>query len=373
MPKRDMDPRKPSLEDLQRAFAVTSLEPEIPDETLIAYAAGRATDIERDLVETMLEADPSLSHTIATIREELATVASPLPTFARVAEQPKRSSWIPRWLSIGSALVAVGSCCVLAVLTVDRSRLIQDADAKNREAAVALDASRKSLHALQEKFVAMEKQVGASETAKQQVLAELSEAHRSFERMQQENMRSTEKPGGVDSMVARVLTHGLSIPASIAAISISIPNERGPVDLDVAMIPNQTSVLPPVKLSWSGAPAADYGVEITQDGRRIWNARLSQSSTTVPSGLLKPGNVYAWQVTVGSKRSRLAGFRTCTEGETLRANRIERDKGMGPLEKGVLYAAMGLVSDARVQFKLLHAGDSALADRLTKELGQFGN
>jgi len=360
-----MDQKKPSLEEIQRAFAVTSLEPEISEETLSAYASGQATAIERELVETMLEVDPSLSSVIAAIREELATVNEPLVSDVRAVPGAKRSGWLSQWLPVSSTLVAVGACCLLALAYLDRTRLVQEVNTKGQAVAFASEENRKKVKSLQQEIDLMQKQVGSNKADQQKLVAQLEQSREELKRLREAHPTLPSTLDGVKSMVAQAIAKGLAIPGSIAAISIN----RGTPDLHVSTTPDRTAVRLPVKLSWSGGEQSDYHVAIMlEDGTRVWDARVSGSSATPPDGILKPGVVYTWLVASGAKRGPKSVFRTLNDSDAKRAKAIDKDLRLGTLDKGVMYAGLGLVTDAEAQFKQLRAGDSKLADRLTQQL-----
>ena len=362
-----MESKKPNLDDLQRAFSVTTLEPEISEALLIAYASGKASDVDRDLVETMLDVDPGLSDLISAIQEELAHIDEPLPSPIRALSPSQKSGWLQRWFGIGSSVVALGALGLLLLAFLERGRLLQDVRSKDLQVASAFDTNRKNVQSLQQKIDSMEHELKSSKTDKQKLLAQLDQTRTLLKTELAARSREAVTPDGVESMVAHALTRGLSMPASLFDISTT----RGPSDLRVTMSPDRTSVRLPVKLSWSGPREGDFRVEIVQAETPVWKTRATESDATPPNGLLKPGVVYSWRVASGTKRGPWAAFRTCTEVETNRANRIDRDSQLGPLEKGVVYAAIGLAPDAEAQFKLLRASHPSLADRLTKQLEQF--
>jgi len=363
-----MDQKKPSIEDIQRAFSVTHLEPDISEDTLFAYAAGRATNVETDLVETMLSVDPSLNEAISAIREELALVKEPLPAVARAEPKAKKAGWLPTWLSTAGTVFAFGACGLLALVFIDSGRQQRELLIKNKQVAVALEGSRNKVQLLQQEIASMDRKLKLAGSNKAQVLAQLEKTQKQINQEIADQAKLISTPTGIESLVGHAIEKGFSLPPSLAAVETL----RGPpADLIVTMSPSQTSVRMPVKLSWSGAASGGFNVELLQDGDRIWSGRVDQPQAMPPAGTLKPGAVYAWQILAGSKRSPMASFRICTESESKRASEIDKDRTLGPLEKGVVYAAMGLVSDAEAQFKLLRNSDPALANRLTKQLEQL--
>jgi hypothetical protein len=210
----------------------------------------------------------------------------------------------------------------------------------------------------------IERELGSSEQDKRQLTARLDNTRNQLNRVLDERTKLTESESGVESLVAHAITKGLSMPASIAAMTLS----RGPVDLPLTMTPDRTSARFPVHLKWSGQAVTDYQVEITQDGKPVWKTRVEQPEVMLAVDVLKHGNVYEWRVASGSKHGPWAGFRVSTVAESLRASKIDKDRNLGPLEKGVAYAALGLVPEAQSQFKLLRASHPSLANRLSQEL-----
>ena len=356
-----MDPMKPNLDDLQRAFAVTSLEPEIPEETLIAYASGRATDLEKELVETMLEVDPTLAEVVATIREELARVNEPLPARPSASPEPKKTRWWRAWFP---GAVALAACGALVFGLVGYDRALQEERSKDRRLASEIEANQERVADLQRSIEALGQRLSSAGTDKQRLVAELEQARNTLKRELASQRRPSEIPSSVESLVARALTRGLPMPPPVADLSVS----RGEADLPVSRSPNRTSVRLPVRLTWSDAHQPEYQVEITKDGATIWRAKVTRPAANPPSSLLNPGVVYSWRVESGDKHSLDAVFRVCSRKEEIQASRVAEDRTLGPLEKGVVFASLGLVPEAKAQFELLRASHPALAERLTKEI-----
>ena len=359
-----MDQKKPSLEDIQRAFAVTNLEPEIPEAMLTAYAAGHATDVEREIIESMIELDPSLGELVETIREELSAARNPLPSPVKVTDSPKRANRLATWFWLPNAVVAVGACVLLGIVYVDRSHLLQDQRTKDKQVAMSTESERKKVEALQAQIDAAMHQLGSSESDKRHLVADLEKAKSELARVKSMQANQATPPGGVESLVAHAITSGISMPSWISSVNIS----RGSGDLPATMNPQRTAVLLPVQLTWSGTGEGIYQVEVAENGLRIWTQAVSEMKATPPIGLLKPGHIYQWRIALGVKRGNWTDFRVSSDKEARRAKETAKDKQLGPLEKGVIFASLGLVTQAEAQFQNLRTTHPALADRLTKQI-----
>lgn len=359
-----MDQKKPSFEDIQRAFAVTNLEPEIPEAMLMAFAAGTASEVECEIIESMIEVDPSLGELIETIREELVAVKEPLPSPVTAQVEQKKANWLSTWFWLPNAVIAVGACVLLGIVYVDRSHLLQDLRTKDKQVAISVESERKKVEALQAQVEAAMHQLGSSESDKQHLVADLERAKSELARMKSMQANQSTTSGGVESLVAHAITSGISMPSWITSMNIS----RGASDLPATMNPQSTAVLLPVQLTWSGSGEGIYQVEIAENGVRIWTQAVSEMKSSPPDGLLKPGHIYQWRLALGVKRGNWTDFRVCSDAEAFRAKETAMDKHLGPLEKGVVFASLGLVTQAKAQFKALRSTHPALADRLIEQL-----
>ena len=108
------DPR-PLTEALHAALRTTRLEPEIDDATLLAYAEGIASPVDREIVETMMEVDPAFAEAIAAMREALEEAKTPLPAppIPRIAK-PRRNAFA--WLSPAVSLAALAGAFLMVSL-----------------------------------------------------------------------------------------------------------------------------------------------------------------------------------------------------------------------------------------------------------------
>lgn len=366
----------PTTAALRAAFEPVGPEPEIDEATLFAYAQGDASSIDREIVESMLVADPSLHGAIETIRAEMAEAKEPLPELtARVpntSPTPARLSWFLPGLGLAVAAAALAFAFVRAGEADAAARHLalaqRDAEESRRAAAASEDrAARLEVEekTLREKAVAVQ----ARNDALQRRLVERDRtlvaavAERDRWRRVAVRSRPPVPPRGDDALA--LARRGSLLVRSFEPLSSLVPIPRGPA---FAGTPSKTAVLGSPTLDWSDArdlPSGPYAVEVRDERGVVWKATNPNRRLAVPERVLRPGCGYAWRVSTGDFKSPPLGFVTLSAADAAEARRAPKD----PLARGVLYARLGLRDDARRAFEALKVKDSALAARLLRALG----
>ena len=113
---------EPLAEKIRAALQTNRLEPDIDEATLLLYAEGVASPVEREIVETMMEVDPAVAETVAAIREALEEARTPLPAPPAVRPTKHRRSFA--WLSPTVSLAAlVGAVALVHFQRVENARV----------------------------------------------------------------------------------------------------------------------------------------------------------------------------------------------------------------------------------------------------------
>ena len=104
---------RPLAESLRAALQTNRLEPEIDDATLLAYAEGVASPVDREIVETMMEVDPAFAEAVAAVREALEEARTPLPDPPPAPAARARSAFA--WLLPAASFAALAGAIALVL------------------------------------------------------------------------------------------------------------------------------------------------------------------------------------------------------------------------------------------------------------------
>ena len=170
-------------------------------------------------------------------------------------------------------------------------------------------------------------------------------------------------------LAARALTEPISAHAPHGLASL--PAAEG-LEADIAvMSPNDTAVadVQPV-LRWKppvGVSGLHYLVKVgtVSDIANSDPIESGKPELKIPSGRLKAGGVYVWQVTAAGSdfHSDYGKFTVLDEAGIANARHVFADVHLGPIERALFAADVGLLDDAESEFGKANVKDSAFRQK----------
>lgn len=356
--------------------------PFIEYEALEAYVEGRAGDIDREVIESMLELDPVLADMIASMREVRAeaemgglTRVTPEPAMGlaqrlrQLLARPAYRYTLELGLAAGVAFVVMQS--------------LTPAGAPSSASSVQeLQSVRARVAALQDEVTRMrassvdKNQLNEAERQLQLTKAELQSEREKLDRtlVAQRDRAITRLNDGrgevsiinghavreLSEDARRALVAGsLAIDDSLAKPGMRIQSmgseEGGLVYPVLTAVPDARPTL-----RWKPLPSADAYQVFVVDGEKPLAVGETQgeSKLRVPAGRLQPGKTYRWFVladkagekqAIDSRKSVGGWFRVLSTAEARElAVQTKRAEGSS-LALGVAYAKYGLLDEAQAQ------------------------